>query len=910
MQIKPRMRWKGLIWGIILSIPFWFGIVSLVRGATYYVDCNANGDAGTGLTTALDVAWKTISKVNGSAFSPGDSVLLNRTCTWYEQLTMPSSGVSEELTPFVDITASTWTNYIGTSSDTGTIDASDQDYGAKSDGSTTYAAQWSNFGRVSSGVTWNTGWIFQGLVIPIGATITSATIAMIPNANRTEATVNVRIWGEAADNPAGFVDLTDFQTRVANVTTAYANWDAIASWTGGQTYTSPNFSNVVQEIVNRAGWNSGQSIGIFIKDNGSSNGAYRNVYTRDATHTTNLSVLTVTYTSPVATTWQTSRAIAPYQVYFDDVAGTEVGSAALCNGARKWNWSGGVLTLYSAAAPAVTYTKIEASNLFNNYINFGSYGSGEAPVINASYAPSWATDEANIYHIHSVTEPFRVNFGTTLGIRLYAKASLSAANQWFWDSATSILYIYSATDPTSTVTIYLSKSLVGNSKNYLKLDNLHVMNGADISGTNCVLSNNVFEDFMTPRNWHFDVSGVYNYNYAVITLTNGSTSVLYRVRNITSHTWLTDYTRTFALQYAYTGTTANIALISDLHSGAADTRLTNAISDLEGISPALSVNTIFVLGDLVGTPADNEYDNYLAQRAAATNITSWYQLSGNHDSITSFLTKLGYTYHYNTVTIGNVVFILMGNDVAGMNGSLSADARTFLNDTMSANQTKNIFIMSHQGRYNTTRQTSRTGGCLGYNIAGADLVEAIIGKYKWDAWFCGHSHGWTGTPVYNSTWISSFPRTKLAIGGVSSAMQNCTFYNVDLQANETCTVTNTIGHTELGNNIEIYESKTVTGTYNMFDQSVPAGPTVNSDTNLTVGTYTDGSSTTKWSTDPLFISSSDCRLQGTSPAKNAGSDLGSIYATDNAGNDQRRFGRGWEMGAYVFKQSPSFGIGF
>lgn len=69
-------------------------------GAIYYVDCNADGDAGTGLTTASDVAWKTIAKVNASSFSAGDSVLFNKGCTWREQLTVPSPGSADNVITF------------------------------------------------------------------------------------------------------------------------------------------------------------------------------------------------------------------------------------------------------------------------------------------------------------------------------------------------------------------------------------------------------------------------------------------------------------------------------------------------------------------------------------------------------------------------------------------------------------------------------------------------------------------------------------------------------------------------------------------------------------------------------------------------------------------------------------------
>jgi hypothetical protein len=62
------------------------------QSATYYVDCAASGDGGAGTSTAT--AWKTIGKVNGRSFSPGDSILFKRGCTWRETLQPSSSGVS------------------------------------------------------------------------------------------------------------------------------------------------------------------------------------------------------------------------------------------------------------------------------------------------------------------------------------------------------------------------------------------------------------------------------------------------------------------------------------------------------------------------------------------------------------------------------------------------------------------------------------------------------------------------------------------------------------------------------------------------------------------------------------------------------------------------------------------------
>jgi hypothetical protein len=67
-----------------------FAISTPAQGATYYVD-SANGDD-SALGTSAAQPWKTLAKINGSHFQPGDQVLLARDRSWLEQLKVPSSG--------------------------------------------------------------------------------------------------------------------------------------------------------------------------------------------------------------------------------------------------------------------------------------------------------------------------------------------------------------------------------------------------------------------------------------------------------------------------------------------------------------------------------------------------------------------------------------------------------------------------------------------------------------------------------------------------------------------------------------------------------------------------------------------------------------------------------------------------
>jgi len=57
---------------------------------TYYVNNSGGNDTSTG--TSQSTAWKTLAKVSGVSFSPGDSVLFNKGDVWRETLEIPSAG--------------------------------------------------------------------------------------------------------------------------------------------------------------------------------------------------------------------------------------------------------------------------------------------------------------------------------------------------------------------------------------------------------------------------------------------------------------------------------------------------------------------------------------------------------------------------------------------------------------------------------------------------------------------------------------------------------------------------------------------------------------------------------------------------------------------------------------------------
>jgi hypothetical protein len=75
-----------LIFFVLLALP--------LSATTYYVDncVTVGSDSNNGTSTSTP--WLTVAHVNAQSFNPGDSVLFQKTCTWREQLTIPSSGTS------------------------------------------------------------------------------------------------------------------------------------------------------------------------------------------------------------------------------------------------------------------------------------------------------------------------------------------------------------------------------------------------------------------------------------------------------------------------------------------------------------------------------------------------------------------------------------------------------------------------------------------------------------------------------------------------------------------------------------------------------------------------------------------------------------------------------------------------
>jgi len=112
---------------------------------------------------------------------------------------------------------------------------------------------------------WGSGMRFTGIAIPNGATILSAFLTLRANASNGSVVARSRISAEQVDDAPTFADDSGaFDTRWAN-RGAQVDWD-MEAFVDGEDYDSVDFKAVIQAIVDRVGWATGQDIVIFWED--------------------------------------------------------------------------------------------------------------------------------------------------------------------------------------------------------------------------------------------------------------------------------------------------------------------------------------------------------------------------------------------------------------------------------------------------------------------------------------------------------------------------------------------------------------------------------------------------------------------------------------------------------------------
>lgn len=160
-------------------------------------------------------------------------------------------------------------------------------------GTFTSSATYSVFGI--SGSTFTPGYRFLNVTIPQGATILSATITIQASNNDTIGNIYTNIYAWNADTAGVFDNSGGVRPRDVPVTTAVVNW-TLGGWSAGSNYTTSDLSTVVQEIVDRVGWASGNNMAFVFRPSAGTN-AYRRAKTYEA-GSSYAPLLSITYSIP------------------------------------------------------------------------------------------------------------------------------------------------------------------------------------------------------------------------------------------------------------------------------------------------------------------------------------------------------------------------------------------------------------------------------------------------------------------------------------------------------------------------------------------------------------------------------------------------------------------------------------
>jgi len=134
---------------------------------------------------------------------------------------------------------------------------------------------------------------FQNLEIPPGAEIVNAYIEFTAKVSLgSGAAMNLKINVEDSDNAAAF-NGANYDLSSRTITSKKVHWDP-AIWTANNTYQTPDISTLVQDIVDRSGWQSGNSL-VFLLQYESASGEKRDAYSYDSS-SANAPLLHIEYT--------------------------------------------------------------------------------------------------------------------------------------------------------------------------------------------------------------------------------------------------------------------------------------------------------------------------------------------------------------------------------------------------------------------------------------------------------------------------------------------------------------------------------------------------------------------------------------------------------------------------------------
>jgi hypothetical protein len=103
---------------------------------------------------------------------------------------------------------------------------------------------------------------FQNVSIPQGSVINSAVMTVYAHEDEPD-TALINVYAEDIDDSPIMTETEALSDRT--MTETFVNWDCVDPWTMWQPYESPDLAPVIQEVIDRPGWEAGNSLTLFMK---------------------------------------------------------------------------------------------------------------------------------------------------------------------------------------------------------------------------------------------------------------------------------------------------------------------------------------------------------------------------------------------------------------------------------------------------------------------------------------------------------------------------------------------------------------------------------------------------------------------------------------------------------------------
>lgn len=124
-------------------------------------------------------------------------------------------------------------------------------------------------GHYSTPANYHSWYRFRNINIPKGSIIVDAKIIFHCSVSQSSSNVNLDIWANDEDSAVNPTSRTNFLAKTK--TTATMPWHGVPAWTSGVRYDTPDLKDLVQEVIDRDGWVSGNALAFLIYSSSSVN---------------------------------------------------------------------------------------------------------------------------------------------------------------------------------------------------------------------------------------------------------------------------------------------------------------------------------------------------------------------------------------------------------------------------------------------------------------------------------------------------------------------------------------------------------------------------------------------------------------------------------------------------------------